>query len=451
MKRKLIAITLITVLICVGSGNIVGCAPTSATEYDLTIDSTAGGSVTVPGEGAFICSPGAVVGLVAEADEGYRFVNWTGDVGTIGNVTAAATTITMNDNYSITANFIALYDLTIASTAGGSVTTPGEGVFTYDEGTVVNLIAEPDAGYLFSSWTGDVGTITNVNAAATTITMSSDYSITANFGWFNITQVSTFGWHMVGLKSDHIVLAVGWNPYGQCDTGNWTDITQVTAGMEHTVGLKSGGTVVAVGENTLGQCNVSGWTDITQVAAGGWHTVGVKSDETVVAVGTNAQGQCNVGNWTDITQVAGGYLHTVGVKSDGTVVAVGADPIWVGGFSWHYGQCEVGNWTDITQVATYYFHTVGLKDDGTVVAVGNNTQGQCDVDSWTGIIQVAAGFEHTVGLKSDGTVVAVGNNDYGQCDVGGWTDIIQVAAGYLDTVGLKSDGTVVTVGPSYDV
>jgi alpha-tubulin suppressor-like RCC1 family protein len=451
MKRKLIAITLITVLICVGSGNIVGCAPTSATEYDLTIDSTAGGSVTVPGEGAFICSPGAVVGLVAEADEGYRFVNWTGDVGTIGNVTAAATTITMNDNYSITANFIALYDLTIASTAGGSVTTPGEGVFTYDEGTVVNLIAEPDAGYLFSSWTGDVGTITNVNAAATTITMSSDYSITANFGWFNITQVSTFGWHMVGLKSDHIVLAVGWNDYGQCGTGNWTDITQVTAGYLHTVGLKSGGTVVAVGENTLGQCDVGNWTDITQVAAGGYHTVGVKSDDTVVAVGANAQGQCNVGNWTDITQVAGGYLHTVGVKSDGTVVAVGADPIWVGGFSWHYGQCEVGNWTDITQVATYYFHTVGLKDDGTVVAVGNNTQGQCDVDSWTGIIQVAAGFEHTVGLKSDGTVVAVGNNDYGQCDVGGWTDIIQVAAGYVDTVGLKSDGTVVTVGPSYDV
>ena len=445
MKRKLIAITLITVLICVGSGNIVGCAPTSATEYDLTIDSTAGGSVTVPGEGAFICSPGMVVGLVAEADEGYRFVNWTGDVGTIGNVTAAATTITMNDNYSITANFIALYDLTIASTAAGSVTTPGEGVFTYDEGTTVNLIAEPDAGYLFSSWTGDVGTITNVNAAATTITMSSDYSITANFGWFNITQVSAFGWHMVGLKSDRIVLAVGWNDYGQCDVGNWTDITQVTAGMDHTVGLKSGGTVVAVGDNSLGQCNVGNWTGTTQVAAGAAHTVGLKTDDTVVAVGLDYQGQCNVGNWTDITQVAAGYLHTVGVKSDGTVVAVGAEGIW------DYGQCEVGNWTDITQVAAYYFHTVGLKDDGTVVAVGNNTQGQCNVGGWTGITQVAAGFEHTVGLKSDGTVVAVGNNDYGQCDVGAWTDIIQVAAGYLDTVGLKSDGTVVTVGPSYDV
>jgi hypothetical protein len=73
------------------------------------------------------------------------------------------------------------YDLTIASTAGGSVSTPGEGTFTYDEGTVVNLVATPDAGYHFVNWTGNVGTIANVNAAATTITMHGDYSITANF------------------------------------------------------------------------------------------------------------------------------------------------------------------------------------------------------------------------------------------------------------------------------
>jgi len=46
-----------------------------------------------------------VVNLVAEAEEGYQFGNWTGDVGTIADVNAAATNITMNDDYSITANF----------------------------------------------------------------------------------------------------------------------------------------------------------------------------------------------------------------------------------------------------------------------------------------------------------------------------------------------------------
>jgi len=71
------------------------------------------------------------------------------------------------------------YTLTISSTAGGSVTTPGEGAFTYDEGTVVNLVAEAD--YHFVSWTGDVGTIADVDDATTTITMNGDYAITANF------------------------------------------------------------------------------------------------------------------------------------------------------------------------------------------------------------------------------------------------------------------------------
>jgi len=42
---------------------------------------------------------------VAEAEQDYRFVEWTGDVGTIADVYAAETTITMKGDYSITANF----------------------------------------------------------------------------------------------------------------------------------------------------------------------------------------------------------------------------------------------------------------------------------------------------------------------------------------------------------
>ena len=42
-------------------------------------------------------------------------------------------------------------------------------------------MAAPNAGYDFVNWTGDVGTIVNVNGATTTIAMNDDYSITANF------------------------------------------------------------------------------------------------------------------------------------------------------------------------------------------------------------------------------------------------------------------------------
>ena len=74
------------------------------------------------------------------------------------------------------------YRLTVSSTEGGSVITPGEGTFTYNEGTVVRLWARSALGYGFSGWTGDVATINTVKSFSTTITMNGDYSITANFG-----------------------------------------------------------------------------------------------------------------------------------------------------------------------------------------------------------------------------------------------------------------------------
>jgi len=73
------------------------------------------------------------------------------------------------------------YDLTISSTEGGEVTTPREDMFTYDEGTIVELVAEADDGYRFVKWTGNVSAIADVNADVTTITMHDSYSIIANF------------------------------------------------------------------------------------------------------------------------------------------------------------------------------------------------------------------------------------------------------------------------------
>jgi hypothetical protein len=164
----------------------------------LTISSTAGGFVTTPGNGIFTYDEGATVNLAAEADEGYQFLKWTGNVSNISDVDAATTTITMNGDYSITANFEQIppgqFTLIISSTAGGSVTTPGNGIFTYDEEATVNLEAEADEGYQFLNWTGNVSNISDVNAAATTITMNGDYSITANFAlpiwdWYDLDAI----------------------------------------------------------------------------------------------------------------------------------------------------------------------------------------------------------------------------------------------------------------------
>ena len=71
------------------------------------------------------------------------------------------------------------YTLAISSSRCGYVDTPGEGVFVYDEGTVVQLVANAVGDNPFVKWTGDVGTVDDVEAAATSITMNDDYAITA--------------------------------------------------------------------------------------------------------------------------------------------------------------------------------------------------------------------------------------------------------------------------------
>jgi hypothetical protein len=73
------------------------------------------------------------------------------------------------------------YQLAVSSASGGSVATPGTGTFAYEAGIVVQLVATPDEGYEFRSWTGDTGGVANPKATSTTITMNGNYAIAANF------------------------------------------------------------------------------------------------------------------------------------------------------------------------------------------------------------------------------------------------------------------------------
>ena len=157
------------------------------------------GTVKVDGEDAAI---GTVITAHVDGTKyGSCTVTTPGFYGLIvqNNITEGATiyffvsgqeadqTFPFHDGWTTTLNLTApappvQYELSISSTEGGSVTGPGLGDFTYGEGTVVDLLATPDADYQFVEWTGDVSTIDDVYAAATTITMQDDYSITANFG-----------------------------------------------------------------------------------------------------------------------------------------------------------------------------------------------------------------------------------------------------------------------------
>ena len=131
------------------------------------------------------------------------------------------------------------YDLSINSTEGGSVTIPGEGVFTYDEGEVVNLMATPDASYRFDKWTGDVATIADVDAASTNITVNGNYSITANF-----VGVEAGG---VGIKAGDWIKVTytitGWpagQPYGEWLKLEFLSVNGTIANVRATVRISDG-------------------------------------------------------------------------------------------------------------------------------------------------------------------------------------------------------------------
>jgi len=210
-------IFLIMIVLIIGGGCDSSCVPANGSllQHDLIISSSAGGEVATPGEGTFTYDEGAVVDLVTVADECYEFISWTGDA--VADPNSPITTITIDATKSVTANFELLnYSLTVDSTDGGEVTIPGEETFTYDCGTVVNLVATPDAYYGFVEWTGDVNTVADVYTESTTITMNGHCSITANFSLFaggNGTAIDPYQiadwWHLDNIRnylSSHFIV-----------------------------------------------------------------------------------------------------------------------------------------------------------------------------------------------------------------------------------------------------
>jgi uncharacterized repeat protein (TIGR02543 family) len=173
-------VTLVIVNSCGSSSASVGVSITyqKTITYTLTTTVSPDGSGTVSGAGIY--NAGSLVEVTATPTAGYQFVNWTGDVA---NPNSASTTVTMNGNKTVTANFELIpptqYTLTMAvSPQGGGTTDPAVGNHTYNENTVVNISATPTAGYQFVNWTGDVA---NPNSASTTVTMNGNKTVTAVF------------------------------------------------------------------------------------------------------------------------------------------------------------------------------------------------------------------------------------------------------------------------------
>jgi Tol biopolymer transport system component len=103
---------------------------------------------------------GRLVTLTATADGGSIFTGWTGDCS--GSLTTCQ--ITMDTDHAVTATFKTLYALTVTPDGtGGGLVTSDSGLIDcgstcadqYASGTIITLMAAPDAASSFDGWGGD--------------------------------------------------------------------------------------------------------------------------------------------------------------------------------------------------------------------------------------------------------------------------------------------------------
>jgi uncharacterized repeat protein (TIGR02543 family) len=182
-----------------GQRNVVGWTDITQVTAGLrhTVGHKADGTVVAVGDNDYgQCNVGDWTGTTQVIAGSYHTVGLKAD----GTVVAAGPEIELAKwNLGVVE-----HALTISGTAGGSITTPDEGAFTYNAGVMVRLLAEPEEGYRFVKWTGDVDTIANVNAAITVITMQGNYEITANF-----EEIPPINWLLIGGIIAAAAVAVG--------------------------------------------------------------------------------------------------------------------------------------------------------------------------------------------------------------------------------------------------
>jgi len=342
-------------------------------------------------------------------------------------------------------------------------------------------------------------------------------------GITNWSQVSAGGSHSLGVTSDGIAYAWGYNAYGRLGTGesgsgtqksspvsviggitNWS---QVSAGAFHSLGVTSNGIAYAWGYNGSGQVGtgesgfgteksspvsvIGGITNWSQVSAGGSHSLGVTSNGIAYAWGFNYDGRLGtgesgfgteksspvsvVGGITNWAQVSAGYSHSLGVTSNGIAYAWGLNsfgPLGDGTETARNSPVSViGGITNWAQVSAGTFHSLGVTSDGIAYGWGYNgndgrlgtgesgsgTSKSSPVSVIGGITnwsQVSAGGSHSLGITADGIAYGWGYNRYGRLGtgesgsgteksspvsvIGGITNWAQVSAGSDHSLGVAA-------------
>ena len=147
--------------------------------YAVTVNINPEGSGSVTGEGEYI--EGQQVTLEATPEEGYEFVEWTGDYAGVNPVLEF--TMPAND-VEVTAHFASTgYELTVnvEPVGSGQVTVDPEQP-TYNVGDAIELTAIADTeDWIFLNWTDENDAVLSGDAIFDYVMPARDITLTANF------------------------------------------------------------------------------------------------------------------------------------------------------------------------------------------------------------------------------------------------------------------------------
>jgi len=197
----------------------------STTKYTLTTTaSPEEGGVITPSEGEF--EQGEQITLRAEANEGWHFVRWEGDL----NLTVNPVNLRIEENLMVIGHFERReYPLNITIEGEGSVREEviQAKVADYEHGTLVRLTAEPAAGWEFVEWSGDA----QGEDSSVEIIVDEEKNVTASFTKIPsslILKVSPEGSGSVtgsGEYEQGAVVTITATPIPGYDFVNWTGDT----------------------------------------------------------------------------------------------------------------------------------------------------------------------------------------------------------------------------------
>jgi len=158
---------------------VTGITPQMQT---LTISSVSGGS-TIPAPGTHQYSSGTVVDINAIPDLHYHFVNWTGSAvtaGKVANPNSSSTTVLMDANYVVQANFaITQYTITASSGPNGLINPSGAILINYGASQDYNAI--PNEGYEIDEWFLDGNSVQSGGAVYTLSNITANHAVYVTF------------------------------------------------------------------------------------------------------------------------------------------------------------------------------------------------------------------------------------------------------------------------------